>query len=97
MIAKHLRIVHLVDMVARKNKNIFGGVLVNERCVLINCIRRAGIPPAAAVACIRRQNKHAAVISVQIPCLSVPEIRVQRKRLILRQHTNGVDIRIHTV
>ena len=50
MIAKHLRIVHLVNMVARKNKNIFGVVLVNKRCVLINRIRRAGIPPAAAAA-----------------------------------------------
>ena len=84
-------------MVARKNDNIFRVKLIHKFNILKNCVRRALIPFALFGALIRRQNEHAARISVKIPRVSVTNIGIQFKRLILRQHTDGIDARVQAV
>ena len=94
---EHLRVVHFIDVVARKDQHIIRIVLIEEGAVLPDRVRRAGIPASVMLGHIRRQNEHAAVRAVEVPVLTGAEVRVQRKRTVLRQNTDGVDVRVHTV
>ena len=94
---EHLVVIHLVDMVARQNENIFGRISVNKVEILINGVRGPLVPVGAVVTLVRRQDHNSAEVAVKIPRLTVADIFVKLKRLILRQHTDGVDTRIDTV
>ena len=94
---EHCRIVHLVNMVAGKDKHVFGIIHFHEMHILINCICRAFIPRRTGLCLIRRKNMYAAVRSVEIPRLSVSNVFVEDKRLILRQNADGIDARVDAV
>ena len=84
-------------MVSRKNENIFGVVSVYKVDVLIDCICRALVPFGTRYLLIGGEDVNAAVGTVKIPSLSVADVIVQLKRLILSQNTDGVDAGIHAV
>ena len=90
VIGEHLGVVHLVDVVAGENKNIFGRVAVDEVDVLIYGVCGVLVPLGALYLLIGGENMHAAVLSVEIPRLTVADIVVELKRLILREHADGV-------
>ena len=94
---EHPRIIHRVDVVARKNQHILRICEVNEVQVLIDGIRRAAIPISALLACIRRQDEDAAVLRVEIPRAARCEVVVELERTILRQHTDLLDAGIRAI
>ena len=64
---EHLAVVHAIQVIARKNKDVLGVVGLDVVQVLRNGVCRARIPGAAGLRLIRRQDRHAAVTAVQIP------------------------------
>lgn len=84
-------------MVARKNENVFGVVSVDKVNVLINGICCALVPFGTRYLLIGGENVNAAVGTVEVPGLSVSDVVVQFKRLILGQNTDGIDAGIHAV
>ena len=90
VIGEHLGVVHFIDVVAGENKNIFGRIAVNEVDVLIYGVCGVLVPLGALYLLIGGENMHAAVLSVEIPRLTVADIVVELKRLILREHADGV-------
>ena len=92
MLAQHIRVVHLVYMVAREDQHVVGIVALDEADVLIDRVRGAGEPRAALTgALVRRQDVHAAVGHVEIPRLAAADIAVELERTVLRQNAHGVD------
>ena len=90
VIGEHLGVVHFIDVVAGENKNIFGRIAVDEVDVLIYGVRGVLVPLGALYLLIGGKDMHAAVLSVEIPRLTVADIVVELKRLILREHADGV-------
>ena len=78
-------------MVARKNENVFGIISVDEIDVLINGVGCSLVPFRARYLLIGRKNVNSAVGTVKIPCLSVADIVVKLKRLILGENTDSID------
>ncbi|MPN32401.1 hypothetical protein SDC9_179879 [bioreactor metagenome] len=94
---QHRAVIHLVDMVAGENQHIVRVVLVDKFAVLVDRVRRAGVPAAVLAGLVRRQHKHAAVHAVEVPVLAGANVAVQRERAILREHADRVDVRIDAV
>ena len=94
---EHCRIVHLIDVVAGENEHVLGIVLLHEREVLIDRIRRSLKPRRLLLRLIRRQNMYAAERAVKIPRLTVSDILVEFERLVLREHAHRIDPRIDAV
>ena len=94
---KHHFIVHLIDMITRQDQHIFRIVTLHVVQVLVDRIRRPCIPFAVDTLLIRRKHRHTADIPVKIPGNTDPDMGIETKRLILRQHTHGVNTRIDTV
>ena len=44
VLGQHFLVVHLVDVVAREQNNVFGAVTLDDIDVLVNSVGRAGIP-----------------------------------------------------
>ena len=97
MEADHLRIVHLINMVTGKDQHIVRLIALNKGDVLIDGIRRSLIPLRFFALCVRRQNLHTAMGTVQPPRLAVADILIQFQRLILGQNTHSIDLGVDTV
>ena len=96
--AEHLGIVHLVDMVTGEDEHMIGIIHLDEVHVLIDGVGRAGEPGALFPgALIRREDVNAAVLGIEIPRLAAADIAVQTQRLILREHTHGVNAGVGAV
>ena len=97
MEADHLRIIHLIYVVAREDKDILGLVSSYKVEVLVYRVRRALVPIRSALSLIRREYHNSARHAVEIPRLSRADVLVQHERLILRKHADRINSRIHTV
>ena len=98
MLAQHVGIVHLVDVVTGENQHVVGVVAFNEPHVLINGVGRAGEPGAFfSRTLIGRKNVDAAVRDVEVPGLAGADIAVELERTVLRQDTDGVDAGVGAV
>ena len=95
--AEHLVVVHLIDVIARKNQNIVRVVLLDEADVLVDGVCRAAVPLAALGRHVRWQHEHAAVVQVEVPRLAGADVAVEFERPVLRQHADGIDLRIRAV
>lgn len=93
----HLGVVHLVDVVAGQDNDIFRVVAVDEAYVLVDRVCCAGVPRLACRGFIGRQYMHAAVGAVESPGLTIAYVFIQHQRLILRQHAYCVDPGIYAV
>ncbi len=94
---KHFVVVHLVDVVARKNDNIFGSVAFNKSDILIDSVCGTLIPFRAQSGLVRRQTVCSAVLLVKVPRLTVADIVVEYQGLVLGKYAYGVNTRIYTV
>ena len=97
MIAEHLGIVHLVDVVAGKDQHVFRTIAVDEGDVLADGVCGALVPLGFLASGIRRQDLHAAMGAVQAPGLAVADVLVELQRLILGEDAHGVDAGIDAV
>ena len=97
METEHLCIVHLIDMVTRKDKNIFRVISFNILEVLINSICSTLIPVSTILALIRRKNSHTAKGSVKVPGLAVTDIFIKLQGLILSKNADCIDTGIDTI
>ena len=98
MVRKHLGIIHLVNMVTGENQYILRIMGVDKIDVLRDRICRTAVDiKCRAIFFTRREHIDTAVAGIQSPALSGSRIRVQDDRLILRQHTDNIDVRIGTV
>ena len=97
MTVEHLRVVHLIDMVSRKDQNVFGIILLYESQVLENGVGRAGIPAAFLSSDIGGQNKYAAAGKVEIPRLAGSDVSVELQGLILRKYADGINAGVGAV
>ena len=97
MIAEHLGIVHLIDVVTRKNENILCIIAVDKLQILINGIGSAAVPVSAVLTLIGGEDLHAAVSAVEIPRQTVADVLIEYQGLILRQNADGIDAGIDTV
>ena len=61
---KHGIVLHLVNMVARQDENVFGVVTVDKIQILIDGVGGTRIPVGFLLALIRRKNFYAAVGAV---------------------------------
>ena len=97
VVLEHLVVVHLVDVVARKNYNIVGVVALDVVDILVDRVRGARIPVSALDSLIGAQTVNARVHSVEIPRLSVADILVEDQRLILCQNADCLNARVNAV
>ena len=97
VIIQHDLIIHLVDMVAGKNKDIVRIIGVNEFDILENSICGTAVPVASPCTLIRSQQSYTADIAVQIPRNTDADMRVKAQRLILCENTDRVDAGINAV
>ena len=97
MLLQHLAVVHFIDMVTGQNQHVVRIITVDEIQILIDRIGGTLIPVCAVASLIRRQNAYTAGHAVQIPGLTVADILIQNKRLILGQNTHGINTGIHAV
>ena len=82
---QHLGVVHLIDVIARKNDNILGSIAVDEIDILVDSVGSTGVPVGICNLLVRRQHIDASVDAVQVPRLSVAQIFVELQWLILGQ------------
>ena len=94
---EHDLVIHLINMIPRKNQHIIRIICLHVVQVLVNCICRPCVPLAVRALLVGRQNRYPSNISVQIPRDTDPDMRIKTQRLILRQHAHSVDSRINTV
>ena len=94
---KEFIVILLADLVTGKNDDILGIISSEEAQILINGIGSSLVPVGILSLLIGRKDMNTSVKSVQIPGLSVSDILIENKRLILRKDTDGVDTGINTV
>ena len=97
VLAEHLVVVHLVDVVAGQDENIFRIIIRDKRDILINCVRRTLVPLRSLAALIRRQDADAAAQAVEIPRLARADVGVEHVRLVLGQHADRIDAGVDAV
>ena len=97
MVCKHFGVIHLVDMVTRKDEHVLRVVAVDEFHILINRVCCALIPVGTLLSLIGRQDLDTAPCAVQIPRQTVTDILVEHERLILRQNANRINSGIDAV
>ena len=97
MVAQHLGVVHLIDVVAGENQHIVGVVAGDEGNILIDGVGGSLVPVRALAPGIGRQHGDTAVGAVQIPGLSVADIFVEFQGLILGQDAHGVNMGVDAV
>ena len=84
-------------MVAGKDQNVRGIILLDKGEILIDGVRRPLKPFRTAFRLIGGKDMYAAVSTVEIPRFSVSDIVVQHERLILGQNADRIDPRINAV
>ena len=87
VVVQHLVVVHLVNVVAGEDEDIFRVVHVDEVDVLIDGVGCSAVPFSAFPFLIRRQYKYTAIGYIKVPWCSASNICIQFKRLILCKHT----------
>ncbi len=88
---QHHFIIHLINMVARQNQNVFRIKAFHIIHILIDCIGSPRIPFAVRALLIRRQYRYTADIPVKIPRDTDSDMRIEPQRLVLGQYTNGIN------
>ena len=86
---KHYLVIHLINMISRQDQHIIQ--------ILIDRIRRSGVPFAVGAFLVRRKNRNTSHIPVQIPRDPDSDMRIQTQWLILCQNAYGIDPRVDTV
>ena len=76
MVAQHLGVVHLVDVVAGENQHIVGIIAGNKGDILINGVGRTFVPVGSFAAGVGGQDADAAVGAVQVPGLAIADVLV---------------------
>ena len=84
-------------MVTGKNQDIFRMVGFHKFHILIDRVRRAGVPLAVRTLLIRRQDRYAAVSAVQIPRNTDSDMGIQPQGTILCQDTDRINAGVYTV
>ena len=97
MLFEHYRIVHLVNVVARKYQHVLRIVLLDELYILIDGVRCSLEPVSALLRLIRRQYVQAPEPQIEVPRAARAKIVVQFKRLILSQDSDRIYAGIDTV
>ena len=94
MLAQHLFIVHLVDMVARQNDHVARRVTLDDVDVLIDRIRRAFIPQHFRNALAGGQNVEAFIAFGAHEVPGALHVADEAVRLVLGGNANAADARI---
>ena len=98
VVVQHLVVVHLVNVVAGEDEDIFRVVHVDEVDVLIDGVRGALVPGALlAGAQIGGQHMDAAVRFVQVPGLAVAQIGVELHGAVLGQYAYRINAGVDAV
>ena len=92
-------VVHLVDVVAGEDDDrVRRRVVLEDVHVAQDRVRGAAIPLRhAAAGDVRLEQLHAAVIAVQVPRPAKADVVVEGARVVLGQHDDVVDVRVHAV
>ena len=80
-----IAVILLAYLVTGKNNDIFRIIALDKGYILVNRVCSSLIPVRTAGFLVGRQYMHASVKTVEIPRLSVADILVQYKGLILGQ------------
>ena len=91
VILEHLVVVHLVDVVARKNDDIVGIIALDVVDVLINGVSGARVPVRALDRLIGAEAVNARVHTVEIPRLTVADVLIEDQGLVLGENTNRLN------
>ena len=95
---EHLVIVHLVDVVARKNQKVLRIVGVDEINVLGNSISCSAVYIEACISLFTGcKNENTAVLGVKSPQTALRNIAVKEHGFVLRQNTDYVNTAVCTV
>ena len=94
---KHYLVIHLINMISRQDQHIIRIILFHIIQILIDRIRRSGVPFAVGAFLVRRKNRNTSHIPVQIPRDPDSDMRIQTQWLILCQNAYGIDPRVDTV
>ena len=97
VVVDHRAVIHLVDVVTRKNHYRVGPVFADEVQVLVDGIGRAGIPVLPFARLVGLQEPHAAPRTVQIPRLADADVIVEAVGTVLRQHTDRINATVDAV
>ena len=97
VIIQHHFVIHLIDVIAGKDEHVVRIVGFHIFQVLIDGIGGSRIPVTAFASLIRRKNRNASHIPVQIPRNADPDMSIQTKRLILGEHTHRIHAGINAV
>ena len=98
VVSKHLIVVHLVNMVTRKNQQIFRCIGINKVNVLRNSIRSSSVYVQVCICFFPWwQNIYAAVFGIQTPSSSCGCITVQQDGFVLSQYADYIDSTVCTV
>ena len=77
MIFQHNLVIHLVNVVAGQDQNIFRIILLHILHVLVNGIGRSGVPVAAFTLLVWREHCDSAYVSVKVPRNPDPDVGIQ--------------------
>ena len=87
---QHLGVVHLVDVVAGKDGDVFRVVALDEFEVLIYGVGGSPVPVAAAATLVGREHEGAASGAVEVPGLTAADVFRELEGLVLGENTDGV-------
>ena len=97
VLREHLLVVHLVDVIARQDDDVFRRVALDDVDVLIHRVRRPGVPRPVRDALARGQDVEAlvALVAEEVPAaLQMPD---QAVRLVLGGDADAADAGIERV
>ena len=98
MISKHFCVIHLIDMVAGKDQDIFRRILINKIDILRNSVCRTPVYVKVGVCFLTgRKYENAAFSCVKTPASACSHITVQKHRFILGKYAYDVDPTVGTV
>ena len=98
VLAQHVGIVHLIDVVTGEYEHVFRVIVLDEADVLIDGVGRAGEPGAfLARALVGRQDENAAVGAVEVVGLAAAYVAVELERPVLCEHADHVYAGIRAV
>ena len=97
VLAQHLLVIHLVDVVAGQDHHELRPVGLDDVDVLVDRVRRAFIPLRLRDALARRQYVEAFVSLRPQEVPAALQVADQRMRLVLRRHSHSADARIQCV
>ena len=91
VLAEHVGIVHLIDVVAGEDEDVFGVIVLDEADVLVDGVGGTGEPGALfAGALVGRQDKDAAVGAVEVIGLAAAYVAVELERPVLCEDADDV-------